>query len=135
LFRIRDVLANEEANRMNKLILMIMSIMLVSSVAATSVSALDVSAVFVNIPQEHMSPWFHIVDRIATDNGDLRVMVDGGAIITISGDPDVTMPITTPAGQSVDRSEIKEGSKLLMWHEALPPSYPAQATATRVVVL
>ena len=113
---------------MKKLIKMSVSIVLVCMAGVTSVSAFDEP-----IPQPHGNdmPWFHIVDRVAVDNDNLQIMVDSGAVITISE----VVPITTSAGQDADLSQIKEGSKLLMWHEALPPSYPAQAAASRVLVL
>ena len=112
---------------MKKLIKMMVSIVLACVAGVVPVSAFDEP---ITQPYGNDMPWFHIVDRVAVDNDNLRVMVDSGAVITISG----IVPVTTSEGQSVDRSQITEGSKLLVWHEALPPSYPAQATASRVVL-
>ena len=93
-------------------------------------------ALLINIPEDYTLPRFHIAERIASYNGGLRVSVDnGGLIVTLSGDGDVTAPLMTSTGQSVDLSKVREGSKLLLWYEAVALSHPAQTTATRAVLL
>ena len=97
----------------------------------------DALAVLVNIPPGYLPPWFHIADRIAIDdNEDLRVLVDNdGVVIKISGDTNTTTSLTTSTGQETASSQLTEGSPLLMWYETVALSYPAQATASRVVLL
>jgi len=104
---------------MKKLISIALLVLLVMTAAIIPVEALETQ------------PWFHIVDRVAVDNGDLRVMVDSGVVITISG----AVTVTTSKGQDVDHSQIQEGSKLLVWYPAMVSEYPQQAVAERVVLL
>ena len=93
-------------------------------------------ALLINIPEDYTLPHFHVAERIASDNGGLRVSVDnGGLIVTLSGDSDVTAPLMTSTGQSAELSKIREGSKLLLWYVTVAMSHPAQTTATRAVLL
>ena len=93
-------------------------------------------ALIINIPADYLPPRFHIVERIASHDGDLRVSVDnGGMIVTLSGEGDITAPLTTSTGASADLSKIREGSKLMLWYMAVATSHPAQTTATRAVLL
>jgi len=93
-------------------------------------------AMVINIPDDYTPPRFHIVERIASYNGDLRVSVDsGGLIVTLSEDSDVTAPLMTSTGKSAGYSQIREDSKLLLWYTIVAMSHPAQTTATRAVLL
>lgn len=67
-----------------------------------------------------------------TASGDLRVLNQNADLyVTIPADVKLEKLDST---EEVSRDDIKAGSVLIAWYDAVAESYPAQATATRVVV-
>lgn len=93
-------------------------------------------AVITGIPEDFTAPRYTIVEDVEAYNGDIRIISDnGGLIITISSDTNVTEPMITSRGAAFEKANISEGDRLLLYYVAVLMSHPAQATARKAVLL
>ncbi|MDR1538379.1 MAG: copper amine oxidase N-terminal domain-containing protein [Clostridiales bacterium] len=92
-------------------------------------------AVIVNVSEDDSQPpKFSAVEEInEIEGGGIKVLTEGGSVwVTINKDADIS-PFRTRNIATLD--DIQEGTDLLLWYNQVAMSFPAQATATKVVIL
>ena len=94
----------------------------------------NAKALIVNISdsQGGVANYIYALDVKETDSGDL-VILNQNADLYLSIPSNVKLE-KLDSSEEVPRDEIKTGSVLIAWYDSVAESYPAQATATRVVV-
>ncbi|MDR1639959.1 MAG: copper amine oxidase N-terminal domain-containing protein [Clostridiales bacterium] len=90
-------------------------------------------AVICDISEESTPPLFSIVEEVEAKDDGIRVLTDGGSVwVTIPKDVAIS-PFKTRLIHNAD--DVKAGIDLLLWYGPVAMSFPAQATATQVVLL
>lgn len=89
--------------------------------------------ILVNIPADFGVPTYAEVNQVSApdENGNVILYTDMGINITLSNDTTVTPFLTK---QALTKEMITPGSKVLAWYSVVMESYPAQTTATKVLV-
>jgi len=88
--------------------------------------------IMVNIPQDYMLPHYARVESVTKKDKAVIVVIDGASLRVIINED---TPVTDSAGNAVSTDDIAAGTDLLLWYPFVALSWPAQATATKVVVL
>lgn len=91
-------------------------------------------ALIVNLPENGLGAanYIQAMDVMTAENGDTIVLNQNADLyVTI---PAALTVEKLDSEETVPASDIKRGSVLIAWYDAVAESYPAQATATRVVL-
>jgi len=89
--------------------------------------------VMLNVANNAMPPHYSKVESVERTTDQVKVTVDNGSlIVTINKDASI-FPYLTRNIVTVDMIDV--GSKLLMWYPMVASSFPAQATANKVLYL
>jgi len=86
-----------------------------------------------NIPEGFIAPTFGRVEAVERFNDHIKVMIDGGSIIVTIGRDTPISPFLTREIITIDTIDV--GDELLMWYPIMAMSFPAQASADKVVRL
>ena len=86
-----------------------------------------------NIPEGVIPPVYGFVEAVERLDGEIKVTVDSGSLIVTIGRETPLSPYLTREIVTIDA--ITVGDELLIWYPMVAASFPAQATANKVVRL
>lgn len=90
-------------------------------------------AVVRNIPQDVGCAMYHKVEEAVEQEGKLQITTDNGGLF-LYADQETTL--STYTGSPLDKLEdIKAGTYIMAWYDAVALSYPGQAYARHIMVL
>lgn len=92
-------------------------------------------ALITNIPENGLgiASYVHAIDVQSTSNGDIQVL-NQNADLWVTIPADLTIEVFDEPGQTATAAQIRPGSNLIVWYDMVAESYPAQTTATRVMI-
>lgn len=90
-------------------------------------------AIIANASEENGQPIYTVVEKVESQNGGIAITTEGGSkIINVLKDASVTPYLTK---NIVKLSDIKEGSELLLYYDAVTLSLPAYAASEKAIIL
>ena len=104
------------------------------TMTASAPAQVDAEAILVNLDEKHAPAHLLTAER-ATVNPDGSVTLlaeNGGILVTVPADAPVAPYLTK---NIVKNTDIRMGVRVLAWYDVVAESYPAQATATKAVLL
>lgn len=92
-------------------------------------------ALITNIPENGLgiASYVHATDVESTSDGGVRVL-NQNADLWVTIPADLTIEVFDEPGQTATASQIRPGSNLIAWYDMVAESYPAQTTATRIMI-
>lgn len=91
-------------------------------------------AIVRNIPQDAGSAMYHVVESVtAAEDGSISIVTDNGGLIITADQETLLRTYLTKDVYSLD--DISEGTRIMAWYSAVAESYPAQTTASAVMIL